>query len=193
MRAALKLDAPAVLVAHSYGAMTALAYAEQYPAEVKALVLIAPICMPEPRFVEHTYLAPRAFPVWGPWMSQTMGAMDHAFFDVVTHLMFAPRRVPDTWRTRIERARIISADAMVSEGEDASAIAPLNPSAHLQLTRIDCPIVVIIGDQDCIVRNEHQGLALAALKRAVVLRVPHTGHMTHECAPHVVLEAVAQI
>jgi pimeloyl-ACP methyl ester carboxylesterase len=42
IRDGLGLEQPALLVAHSFGALTALAYAEQYPDEVAAMLLIAP-------------------------------------------------------------------------------------------------------------------------------------------------------
>src|SRR3954463_2533139 len=43
----------AIVVAHSFGALVALALAERFAERVAALVLVAPLVFPEPRLLEH--------------------------------------------------------------------------------------------------------------------------------------------
>lgn len=194
IRRGLQLGHRAILVGHSFGAVVALAYAELFPDEVEALVLISPLGLPEFRPLEHLYLAPRATPIVGPLLSSWINATyDPHFFEAAQRLMFAPLPVSPAWRARIEQQRILSPNALVAEGEDAAAIAPAAPSAHLALTEITHPSRIILGDGDAIVRHERQGLPLALLMRASVTRLAGVGHMAQEARPEIVVDAVATL
>jgi pimeloyl-ACP methyl ester carboxylesterase len=193
IREGLALGSPAIVVAHSNGAMAALAWAEQYPSEVSQLILVAPLCMPEVRLVEHTYLAPRASALFGPFLSEMARlSTDRAFFAWVSNFMFSPAPVPAAWRGRLELDLILGPTGLVAEGEDFGAMSPFSPDAHLQLTRVCCPITIIVGNHDAIIRHERQGLALAALKDARLIRAPGLGHMVHELAPELIFEAIGE-
>lgn len=194
IRDALKLREPAVLAAHSLGGAVALAYAELYPAEVAALLLISPICLPEFRPIEHLYLAPRAVPFLGPFASWGASlTSDPAFFEIAATLMFAPRPISRSWRERIEADRILSAEMMVAEGEDAAAMAPTSPGAYLRLGNLASPVHILLGDNDIIVRHERHGLPLALMTKASMRRASGIGHMLHEDASDLVLESIRKL
>lgn len=191
IREALKLEQPITLIAHSFGAMVALAWAEQYRADIHRMILLAPICFPEYRLIEHTYLAPRGAPAFGPfWSAAAAASLDPLFLEAVSKLMFAPHPVPAGWLGRQREAGAFTQQALVAEGEDALAIAPASPHGYLRPNLSSVPTTIIVGGRDLIIRHAQQGLALAQLIGAPVIRVPHAGHMLHHSAPDALFEAL---
>ena len=188
------LGAPAILVAHSFGAMTALAFAELFPEACAGLVLVAPVCFPELR-PEHAYLAPRSLPVIGPWLSLLASlTVDAPFLRSVHHLMFAPQAVPEAWLRRYPMARIFTTEAFVREGEDASAIAPFHPSAYRDVSRLTLPIRMIQGSSDLIILGGWHARLLSALAPDAHLTwLPGVGHMAHHARAALLVEEVRQV
>src|SRR4051812_14784969 len=91
---------PAVVAAHSFGALVALALAEGFPERVAALVLVAPLAFPEPRLLEHSLLAPRSTPLIGPLLSRigARSGFDRAALEWMQALMFSPDPIPAEWK-----------------------------------------------------------------------------------------------
>jgi pimeloyl-ACP methyl ester carboxylesterase len=188
---ALGIVSPLV-VAHSFGGIVALAMAEA--AALAGLVLVAPVCFPEPRLVEHGLLAPRAIPIVGPFLSAVAEAtrFDRALLDLIQRKMFAPQAVPAHWRATFPWAEVEA--AMVAEGEDAAAILPLSPAGTIDMARVGVPVHVLTGTADGIVQNERQGKALARLlPQARLTEIEGAGHMLHHTHPAPLLAAIRDI
>jgi pimeloyl-ACP methyl ester carboxylesterase len=185
------LDEPAILLAHSFGAMTALAFAEQYPDDTAGLVLVSPVCFPEWR-PEHAYLAPRALPGLGPALSAVASlTTDGVYLRYIHHAMFAPQPIPERWLSRYPVGDVFNTEAFVREGEDAAAISPLSGEAYRNLTRLDLPVQLLQGDCDFIILGGwHARLLSTLLPRAQLIWLRGIGHMLHQVCPAQVLEAV---
>jgi pimeloyl-ACP methyl ester carboxylesterase len=188
--------AQALVLAHSFGATVALALAERHPERVSGLVLVAPIAFPEPRLLEHLVLAPRDRQRAGPilsWLGQR-SRLDRAMVEFAQREMFRPAAVSRHWRETFPWDEVLSADAMVFEGEDAAAMLPFSPAGTFDFTRIDVSIRILTGSSDRIVRPEQQGEALARLLADATSTVlPGAGHMLHHTHPEAVLAAVAEL
>ncbi|NWG45060.1 MAG: alpha/beta hydrolase [Alphaproteobacteria bacterium] len=186
------LCGPAVLVAHSFGAMTALALAERHPAAVAGLVLLAPICFPEWR-AEQVYLAPRAIPGLGRPLSAIANAtIDPLMAQIMRRAMFAPQPVPEGWARQRAREGAFAPQAFLREGEDSLAVSPLEPRAYRRLARVRAPVVILQGDRDRIVaQGWHARLLSALLPRARLEMVRGVGHMVHHACPERVVAAVS--
>ena len=172
----------ATIVAHSYGGLVALALAEQFPDRVAALVLVSPIVFPEPRLVEHSVLAPRSLPVFGPILSRLSGGIgfDRAMLDYVQLKMFEPEAVPGRWKDSFPYDLVLDADALVREGEDAASVLPMAPAGLIDLTAIRAPVSIATGSSDRIVANGQQGNLLATLLHGARLTgIEGAGHMLH--------------
>src|SRR5690606_6370231 len=116
-----ELAAPAILVGHSFGAYVALAYAEAFPSEVAALLLLGPIGLPELRPFEHFMFAPCSAPFVGPMISEVGRPMFRpAFLSAIHRMMFAPQPVPPEWQARYPFDRICEPEHLVREGEDSA-------------------------------------------------------------------------
>lgn len=187
---------PATIVAHSFGALVALALAECHPERVEALVLAAPLAFPEPRLLEHSLFAPRALPLAGPLLSRAANVLrlDRMMLENVQAQMFAPEPVPAEWRRTFPYDAVLDPDAMVSEGEDAAAILPMSPAGTIDLARIRVPVAVLAGTRDRIVSHARQGGQLAGLlPRAELVEIEDAGHMLHHTHPAALLSAVESL
>jgi pimeloyl-ACP methyl ester carboxylesterase len=183
----------AVVAGHSFGGMVALAMAERLPERVAALVLVAPVAFPEPRFLEHTLLAPRSMPIIGPFLSSLAETtqFDRAMLNFVQALMFAPRPVCEAWKETFPYDLLLDTEAMVFQGEDAAAILPLSPAGTIAIRTIRTPVHVLTGTADQIVDRERQAKLLARLlPDARLTEIEGAGHMAHHTHSEPVLAAI---
>lgn len=173
------------LVAHSFGALVAMAMAIERPAAVEALTLAAPIAFPEFRPVEHLALGPRATPVWGPIASEILrGTLDPAMLRLQQAMMFAPQAPPPDWLERFAPERILRPGRLIEDGEDSLSLWPLAPGAGVDVRQVAQPVEIIAGDQDKVADpNRHARRLAASLPRARLSMVPGGGHMIHHLSP----------
>jgi pimeloyl-ACP methyl ester carboxylesterase len=186
---------PAVVVAHSFGALVALALAERFADRVTRLVLIAPLVFPEPRLLEHGLIAPRSIPVIGPLLSHAgrRSGFDRGAIEWIQAVMFSPAAVPAEWKRSFPLEQVLDPDLLVHEGEDAASMLPLSPAGMIDLRRIEAPVHVLIGTEDRVVEQGRQGKALARLLcDGRVTEIEGAGHMLHHSHPDVVLSAVRE-
>lgn len=182
-----------VIVAHSYGALVALALAERHPERAAFLVLIAPLAFPEPRLLEHLLLAPRAAPVTGPLFSQWAEAtmLDRAMLPFIQKLMFWPADVPPRWKRTFPTDTLLASEALVFQGEDAASMLPLSPAGTIDMASIRTPAHVLTGTSDKVVEDERQAKALARLlPDARLTEIAGGGHMLHHSHAGEVVAAV---
>jgi len=181
-----------VLVGHSLGGAVSLAYAADYPREVAALALIAPIAFPEVRPIEHGYLAPRAAPVAGPMISALgRSTIDPAFWVTVRKLMFSPQQPPAPWLAAYPASEVTRPEKLVAEGEDAASMFPGSPGAVIAYDRITAPTVVVTGNSDKVADPNRHALPLSQLlAEAELIRIPGLGHMVHHAASEAMAAAV---
>lgn len=185
----------ATIVGHSLGGMVALAFAEQFPDTVDALVLLAPIAFPEARVLEHSLLAPRSVPLMGPFLSSLGEAtIDRPLLDLAHEMMFWPQDVPPAWKADYPFDQILTPTAMIAEGEDSAAILPFAPAGTINLTRVTAPTHILAGTSDKIVDLSRHARPLAALLRnARLTELTAHGHMIHHSAQERVVEAIEQM
>jgi pimeloyl-ACP methyl ester carboxylesterase len=185
----------ALVVAHSYGALVALALAEHCPERATELVLVSPLIFPEPRLLEHGLIAPRSIPVLGPMLSRLSrsSGLDRAAFEWIQAVMFSPAPVPAEWKRTFPFDQVLDPDILVHEGEDAASTLPLSPAGTIDLRGIEAPVHVLLGAEDKVVEQERQGKALARLlPRGRLTEVEGAGHMLHHSHPEIVLRAVRE-
>lgn len=175
-----------LIVAHSYGALVALAMAEAAPDGLAGLVLAAPIAFPEPRLVEHGILAPRSIPVVGPFLSWVAEAtrFDSVALELIQKVMFDPAPIPPAWKASFPYDEVLDAERLVFEGEDAASLLPLSPAGTIDLGRVRLPVTVLTGTSDRVVEDERQGKALTRLlPQARLVEIEGAGHMLHHTHP----------
>jgi pimeloyl-ACP methyl ester carboxylesterase len=183
----------AVIAAHSFGGLVALALAERHPALVEELVLIAPLAFPEPRLLEHSLLAPRSTPVVGPLFAQfaAFTQMDRPMVELTQAIMFRPHEVPAGWKETYPYPLILNAEAMVMEGEDAASILPMSAAGTIDMRQIKVRTQVLTGTSDRVVEDERQAKMLARqLPNGSLTEVEGAGHMLHHSHAELVVDAI---
>ncbi|HEY0112114.1 MAG TPA: alpha/beta hydrolase [Allosphingosinicella sp.] len=183
----------AVFAAHSFGGLVTLALAERHSTMVAELVLIAPLAFPEPRLIEHGMLAPRSAPVLGPLFSQfaEFTQLDRPMVEVLHKVMFAPEAVPEQWKETYPYELILTAGAMVAEGEDSAAMLPMSPAGTIDMRSINVRTQVLTGTSDRVVEDERQAKALARqLPHGSLMEVEGAGHMLHHSHADLVIGAL---
>jgi pimeloyl-ACP methyl ester carboxylesterase len=185
----------AVIGSHSFGGVVSLAMVERFAERVDALVFAAPLAFPEPRLLEHTLMAPRAVPVFGPmwsWIAEK-SQLDRGMLHLVHELMFFPGDPPAVWKDTYPYDQILDPHAMVLQGEDAAAMLPMAPAGSVDVTRIGTPAHVITGTSDKVVEDERQAKLLGRLMpNARVTELTGAGHMLHHTHADVVLDALRE-
>lgn len=186
----------AVVVAHSYGSLVALAMAQRHPTLVTELVLVAPLVFPEPRMIEHSMLAPRSTPFLGPLFAQfaEFTQLDRPMVDFLHPMMFAPAQVPTTWKVTYPYPMILNAKAIVAEAEDAVSMLPMSPAGTLNMRSIKTATQVFTGTSDRVVADEGQAKTLARqLPYASLVEVEGAGHMLHHSHADLVVRSIRAI
>lgn len=181
------------IAAHSYGALVALAMASRHPALVSELVLVAPLAFPEPRPLEHSILAPRSIPFFGPQFARfaEFTQFERPMIDLLHHVMFDPAQVPAGWKDTYPFSMILKAKTIVAEAEDSASMLPLSPAGTVDMRTIRAPTQVLTGTSDRVVEDERQAKALARkLPFGSLVEVEGAGHMLHHSHPELVVRAL---
>jgi len=183
------------LVAHSFGALVALAYAELFPEAVERLILVAPLAFPEARPLEHSLLAPRSVPLLGPLFSKLAGpTIDHAALKFIQRLMFSPQPVPPHWQASFPYDQQLDPWMMVVEGEDAASILPLSAPGTINVSAIRTPTHILTGASDRIIEGGRQARLLARLMPNAELTVLEgIGHMPHHTSEDALLQLIRAV
>jgi pimeloyl-ACP methyl ester carboxylesterase len=183
----------AEVAAHSYGCLIALAMAERNPAAIAALTLVAPLAYPEPRLIEHSMLAPRSAPFFGPLFAHfaEFTQLDRPMVQLLHHVMFAPAQAPAVWKVTYPYGMILNAQTIVAEAEDAASMLPMSLAGTLDMRRIQVPTQVLTGTCDRVVEDERQAKVLARhLPYGSLIEVEGAGHMLHHSHAKLVIHSL---
>jgi pimeloyl-ACP methyl ester carboxylesterase len=158
LRRTLGMDAPSDLVGYSLGGWIAARYATWFPERLRSLVLIVPAGLRVPG------KAPAAdMFLMGPEQ-------------LVTTLFEDPTNIGEVF------VDLSNVDAAVHAFEEASATAALvwerrwDPKLERRLRRVACPTLLLGAQNDRLIPNEAVDRWAALLPKAVVQRIPGTGH-----------------
>lgn len=183
-----------VIVAHSFGGRTALAYAEQFPDEVAELILLAPAAFPELRPLEHSLLAPRAFPIGGPvWARLMTWSFDRPMLEMIHQSMFAPQIPHGRWKQAYEWNHVLDPAQSVAQGEEFVEFHPFGRPDPFDFRTITVPTHILAGTGDLILRDWRQARPLAQiLPNARLTLLEGVGHMVHHSATEALIAAVEE-
>ena len=179
-----------ILFGHSFGAMIALAFALDYPAAARSLVLASGYYFPTGR-LDMPLMAPPAIPLIGDLMRHTISPLiARVLWPSMLKLLFSPAPVPRYF----ERFPMWMALRPSQLRASAEETAPSIPSA-IRLQRLygalEVPAVIVAGAQDRYVDHVRHSVELARrIPRSELMLSPRAGHMVHHVDPRRVLQAI---
>lgn len=185
---------PAILVAHSLGAATALRLAIDRPDLVRGLVLAAPASHPYPGGnAWHTELA--ATPVVGWAFSATLApAAGPILAESAIGRTFAPAEPPKDYARQSGLPLLFRPAAFRANARDVVATRREFALQAPHYPTIAAPAIILTADHDTVVSPRLHAHALAReLPAAELVTLPGTGHMPHRIRPDAVAAAVERI
>jgi pimeloyl-ACP methyl ester carboxylesterase len=183
----------AVVVGHSWGSLVALALALEFPERVTGLVLASGYYFPTAR-IDAPLAALPAVPVVGDVLSHTVSpALARLAQSVILRKLFDPAPVPRHFdefpmemATRPSQIRATAAEAGLLQASAAEL------ARHY--SDLETPTIILAGIGDRIVDTRGQSIRLHNLLPDSDLRLaPRVGHMLHQTAPGLVMEAIHRL
>jgi len=175
-----------VIVAHSLGTQVALAYAIQYPQNVRGLVLAAGYYYPSVR-PDALMLVPPAIPLIGTFLRHTFSPLiARLLWPAWLKVLFSPLPVPQylpAWRA-------LAPGQLRSVGEESALLLPATIAMRKRYWRIKTPSIIIAGAKDRYVSPSHSRRLHEDLRFSTYLEIPEAGHMVHHAAPDAVLRSI---
>jgi pimeloyl-ACP methyl ester carboxylesterase len=181
---------PAVVVGFSYGGPVALAYAEDFPKDVRALVLVAAVGDPGAPHTAHAIQKVVALPVLGPLIAWTIGPLA-APGEVEKGLAaaFAPDPLDPDCLASAERLWT-SPWALRASACDWPALDASLAAVAARYGEIRCPVEVVVGGGDTLVAQAHGDFLRDHVPGARLTVVTAKNHMLPYTAPDAIAAAV---
>ena len=181
------------IVAHSWGTLVALAYALQYPDDVRGLVLASGYYFPTVRF-DAPLLVPPAIPVLGGLLRNTVSPiLGRLLWPAWLRLLFAPLPVPGYF-ARFPTWRALSAEQLRAVGEESAQLLPAVIAMRPHYPEVRARAVIVAGADDHYVHAaRHSERLQELLPNSTYRPVAGAGHMVHHADPQAILQALEEI
>lgn len=184
---------PAIIVAHSWGTLVAMALALRHSDFVRGLVLMSGFYYPERRLDEM--LGILAWPGVGDALRQTVMPLSaRAVAPLVIQRVFAPNPVTRRFSQLYPVSLAVRPSQLRALGEENGLLAESARRLCGHYGEIACPAVIMAGTADRIVASEHHSVRLARdISHAHLELIEGVGHMLPHIETYAVLDAVARV
>lgn len=173
-----------ILVGHSLGAASALAWALDAPESVAAVVSLAGVSHPWPGSAGALYDAAVA-PFLGGLIAgaatllTSSGATEQAVKSI-----FSPQAPPEGYTSSVGAALATRPASFRANAEDIARLKPILKAQSARYPALAMPIEVVHGDRDLIVSARVHAAPLAErAPGARLTTLPGVGHMPHHADP----------
>jgi pimeloyl-ACP methyl ester carboxylesterase len=182
-----------ILVGHSLGGAVSLAYALQYPAETKALVLVAPATVsfqPKPPIDKFAV----ASPFLQALLSQTVAvpALMRSGAET-TRAIFAPDAVPADFAIAGGAGLSRRPTQIRANFRDFTQLGAGLDTMQPKYQQLGLPIHIIVGTKDNVLQSDAHIKPFNGMRNVKVTRIDNAGHMLIYSQPDQILEAVAAV
>ena len=180
-----------VVVAHSWGALVALALALRDPASVTGLVLLSGYYYPTTR-LDAVLQMPASLPVIGQLMRYTLWPLIARLNAPANFkFLFSPLSVPAAFRNAYSVPMATRPCQLKSVADDTVTMPSAAGHICSRYGEIDVPVRLIAGVDDKVVSTREQSERLNSnLKDCELQLLDGVGHMSHHARPDLVVAAV---
>jgi pimeloyl-ACP methyl ester carboxylesterase len=179
-----------ILFGHSFGAMVALAFALDYPAAARSVVLASGYYFPTGR-LDVPLMAPPAIPVIGDLMRHTISPLiGRLLWPGMLKLLFSPAPVPRYFE-RFPMWMALRPSQLRASAQEAALLIPAAAQLQRLYGALEVPALIVAGAQDRYVDHVRHSVELSRrLPRSELMLSPRAGHMVHHTDPRRVLQAI---
>lgn len=185
----------AVVVAHSFGASIAVAFALAYSERAQGIVFVAPATHPWPGGASSWYYSLTTKPVIGWLFSETV-ALPAGWqrMQAATECVFAPNATPDDYLARASIPLVLRPATFRANATDVESLYPFAVANQKRYHEITAPAVIITGDSDTVVYEEIHSQGLQRdIAGAELVWIHNLGHKPDWIASDLVVAAVEKI
>ncbi len=179
-----------VLCGFSYGGPVALAYALEFPDEVGALALVAPVGDPVEGHPMHGAQADLVRPVVGPLMAYAAGPLMAPDAVAAGYVDAFYPQPPDPAVVELGRMHFARASVLLASARDWEVLKEELPALAQRLGELDLPVEIVWGRDDRIVGESHMRYLQEHVKGSQLVEVEHCGHQMMSTHPEDVVEVV---
>jgi pimeloyl-ACP methyl ester carboxylesterase len=182
-----------ILVGFSFGGITSLAYAIEYPQDLRGLVLVAPVADPvdghPPTAAQRLMAMPGVGPLFAWTVATTLAppAIESGFAEA-----FSPNPV-DEGALADGRVHFRRPSELLASANDWVTLQGALPAIAARYKEIRLPVELIQAGDDKIVGRSHAQAVLAALPGTAFSSIPNAGHLIPYTHPGLIAEAVERI
>lgn len=182
----------AVVLAHSWATLVALAMARERPGLVAGLVLASGYYYPSVRLDVLT--ATPAIPIIGDLLRYTVSPLlGRLLWPMLVKHAFHPSAVPDSFR-RLPPWMMLRPGQLRAEAAETAMMIPSAAALRKHYPELGMPVQIVTGQDDAIVDARANSLRLQAdLPNASLTVLPGAGHMIQHLSQHALLQAVQRI
>ena len=185
---------PAVVVGHSFGGAVALRMALDYPGQVKALVLLAPVTHAWETGGTGWYNHVGALPVIGPAFSQLVPIAGPEMARKGVSRTFSPDPVPENYLENSAANLLFRPRTFRANAADLSALRGELAAQQARYGELTVPVVVFSGAQDTVLNPVAQaGRLKDEVAGLELVKLPDSGHMPHHAHGEEVAETIARL
>lgn len=184
--------ARAVVLAHSWGTLVALAMAQEFPRLVAGLVLASGYYYPSLRLDVLT--ATPAIPVLGDVMRYTLSPLvGRLMWPLVMRRAFGPQQVPERFK-RYPKWMSLRPGQLRAEAAETAMMIPGAAALKKHYPELGMPVEIVAGDADRVAAAKHNSVRLHGdIEQSGLTLVPEAGHMVQYFAQGVLVEAVERV
>ncbi|HEY8567454.1 MAG TPA: alpha/beta hydrolase [Beijerinckiaceae bacterium] len=184
----------AVIVGHSWGALTALALGLDHPEMAQGLVLLSGYYVPTVRPDAWAASGP-AIPGLGDVLRYTIAPPLSAMIaPKLIAKVFAPRPVPARFAKGFPLALALRPFQLRGSAADSALMVPAAARLRDRYADLSVPTAILAGDGDGVVDPWRHAIALhQAIEGSTLQILPGLGHMIHYDAQDEIAEAVAML
>lgn len=195
IRAALdKLGiADSIIVGHSWGSLVALAYALEFPAQTRGVVLASGYYFPTAR-PDALLLVPPAIPVLGMLLRHTLSpVVARLLWPAWLRILFSPLPVPGYF-ARFPTWRALQPEQLRTVGQESAMLLPAVLAMRRRYSELKPRAVILAGADDRYVDAKSHSERLHGLLPTSTYRpVAGAGHMVHHADPQTIVQAIEEL
>ena len=185
----LDIDRP-IVVGHSWGAITAVAWALDHPQSVSRLVLLSGYYYPSPR-IDAAMIALAETPLLRSIFENAIGPLQTRITGPAgLKMVFSPAEVPQRFTDEMPFGLMLRPGQIAASARDGAQMPTNAARLAARYGELTLPIAIAWGEGDKLVDPKGQSMRMAAETGATTLAVGKAGHMVHHSAPATIADFI---